>query len=188
MKSFALVSLFIVSVTSYSAGPPDFVCDDPFLKPKHDGNDFQTSPSPFELTVVPGNNFYSIQITSTGEIPFKGYIIQAQYTEGNDAGFPVGDFMEEFIEDTDEEKHKRFNCETEESIGNTISHNKPGQHEQVTAIWFPPQDLPLQTNIAFKATVVKVKPEFWSIETVLTVVSTKIISCLLISTNITPPV
>ena len=48
MKSFALVSLFIASVASYSAGPPSFVCNDPFLKPKHDGNDFQTSPSPFE--------------------------------------------------------------------------------------------------------------------------------------------
>jgi len=169
MKSFALVGIFIVSVTSYSAGPPNFVCDDPDLKPKHDGNDFQTSPSPFELSVVPGNNFYSIQITSSNNVKFKGYIIQAQYAEGELAGFPVGDFMEEFVADSDDEKHKRFNCETEEPIGNTISHNKPGQHQEVTAIWFPPQDLPPRTNIAFKATVVKVKPEFWSLEKVLTV-------------------
>ena len=173
MKSSALICIFIVSVTSYSTGPPNFICDDPELKPKHDGNDFQEGPSPFELTVVPGKNFYAIQITATKDIPFKGYIIQAQYAEdaGDDAGYPVGDFMEEYVADTDELVHKRFNCATEEIIGNTISHNAKGEHNQVTAIWFPPQDLPLNTNVAFKATVVKVKPEFWSLKQVLTVVS-----------------
>merc|ERR1712150_135422 len=38
-----------------------------------------------------------------------------------------------------------------------------------TAIWFPPADLPANTNVAFRATVVKVKPEFWSLKQVLTV-------------------
>ena len=172
MKFFILASLLIASVKSYSTGPPSFVCDDPDLKPKHDGNDFQTSPSPFELSVVPGQNFYAIQITATADVPFKGYIIQAQYADdqGEDAGYPVGEFMPEFLPDSDEEKHQSFNCETEEQIGNTISHNAKGEHTQVTAIWFPPADLPANTNVAFRATVVKVKPEFWSLKQVLTVV------------------
>ena len=173
MKSLALISLFIVSVASYSTGPPNFVCDDPALQPKHDGNDFQKGPSPFKLNVVPGQGFYGIQITAAKDVPFKGYIIQAQYTEdaGADlAGFPVGEFMEEFIADSDEPVHKRFNCASEEKIGNTISHNAKGEHDQVTAIWFTPEDLPLNTNIAFKATVVKAKAEFWSLQQVLTVV------------------
>ena len=171
MKSFALICLFIASAASYSAGPPDFVCDDPKLQPKHDGNDFQTSESPFELTVVPGSNFYSLQIDAVKNVPFKGYILQAQYAGGKDDGKPVGSFMVEFVADTNEEKHKTFNCQSEKTIGNTISHNAPGEHEHVTAIWFPPKGLPARTNIVFKATVVKVKAEFWSLEQTLTVVS-----------------
>merc|ERR1711981_916727 len=49
-----------------------------------------------------------------------------------------------------------------------------GEHTQVTAIWFPPADLPANTNVAFRATVVKVKPEFWSLKQVLTVQPTSI--------------
>merc|ERR1712141_858103 len=71
MKFFILVSLLIASVKSYRTGPPSFVCDDPDLKPKHDGNDFQTSPSPFELSVIPGQNFYAIQITATRTFHLK---------------------------------------------------------------------------------------------------------------------
>ena len=177
MKSFALVALFIASAASYSVGPPDFVCDDPKLQPKHDGNDFQKSESPFKLTVVPGTNFYSLQIDAIKNVPFKGYILQAQYTDGPDAGKPVGSFMVEFVADTNEEKHKTFNCQSEKTIGNTISHNAPGEHESVTAIWFPPKGLPARTNIAFKATVVKVKPEFWALEQSLTVVSLSYLIC-----------
>ena len=171
MNSIALICVFIASVSSYSTGPPDFVCQDPNLQPKHDDNTFQTSPSPFELTVVPGGNFYSIQIRSTTQALFKGYIIQAQYADGENEGFPVGEFMPEFIADSDDEKHKMYNCETEEQIGNTIAHNAPGEHDQVTAIWFPPTDLADSTNIVFKATVVKVKAEFWGLEQKRTVVS-----------------
>lgn len=168
----AFIALFVVCVNSYSTGPPTFVCDDPELKPSHDGADFQDGPSPFALTITPKRTFIDVRITATSDILFKGYIIQAQYAEGPDAGFPVGSFEVELLKDSDEPVHKMFNCETEEEIANTIAHNfkaEKDQHKLVTAKWYPPQDLPLNTNVVFKATVVKVKPEFWRLEQVITV-------------------
>ena len=170
---FGLIFLFITTVTSYSTGPPPSVCDDPDLMPGHDEFDFQTGPSPFELTVKPKRDgFYHVKISATTDVPFKGYIIQVQYpdnhTESELAGFPVGDFEPEFHPDSDDPVHKGFNCEIDEELANTVSHNAKGNHTTVTAKWFPPQDI--DETVVFRATVVKTKPEFWSLEKTLPVV------------------
>ena len=119
----AFIALLVVCVNSYSTGPPTFVCDDPELKPSHDGADFQEGPSPFELIVEPRRTFIAVGINATSDILFKGYNIQVQYADGPDAGFPVGGFEEQFLPDSEEPVHKMFNCETEEPIANTIAHN-----------------------------------------------------------------
>lgn len=170
-KLFAIIFLFITTVTSYGTGPPASVCADPNLKPGHDGLEFQTGESPFKLTVQPKRDgFYHVKISATTDVPFKGYIIQVQYPDDHPelAGFPVGDFEIEFHPDSEDPIHKGFSCETEEEFSNTVSHNARGEHKTVTAKWFPPQDI--DETVVFRATVVKTKPEFWSLEETLPVV------------------
>ena len=59
------------AVNSYSAGPPDSVCDDPKLTPAGHEVDFQNGPAPYQLEVV-NQQDGSLGIRIHGSENFKG--------------------------------------------------------------------------------------------------------------------
>ena len=69
-------------------------------------------------------------------------------------GFEIPAGMEDF---------KSYKCGGG-SATNMVAHNNPKDKQMVTAVWLIPGNLPANSQIFVKSTVVKQKSEFWALK------------------------
>ncbi|CAL1543833.1 unnamed protein product [Lymnaea stagnalis] len=126
----------------YSGGPPDTACNT--MVPSH-GVPAQNSQAPYKVTqskttAVPGE---LIEVTLSGNVPFKGFFIRAR--QGSN-----------FIEGT----YQFPNIAQNKCNGQAVSHNSPNPKDSVKVTWTAPANI-ASGAIQFVATVVQEKQIFW---------------------------
>ena len=176
---YALLAFCIVAkVSSYSTGPPPTICDDPSLKPGHNV-DFQDSPSPYRLIAkkLGDSSAIGIRIVGKNGETFKGRLLFFTKQEFVSniffcTGFAIQGQLENssvvggFHVPANMNDYSTYKCGDSPNV-NLVAHNNPDNKTSVNAIWEKPADLPANTNIVIRATVVLEKEKIWTLEKVI---------------------
>lgn len=152
VRIFTLLLLTFLPMNSngFPNGRVEVACKT--MVPVH-GVDAQTSSPPYVLNFVSVNYTGTLGFTVTlstepGAIDFKGFMIQARAPGGDD---PQGTFV---VTSPDAQLLQCTNP------GNAVSHTSSSMKSNVSVIWLPPKRA--STDIQFRATVVQVRPTFWT--------------------------
>ncbi|KAL5004868.1 hypothetical protein ScPMuIL_018324 [Solemya velum] len=154
--SVAIVTALCQGVLSKRDGAPASVCGT--MMPSH-GVSAQTSASPYTITTdkttISAGDDTGIQVTIQGtETTFEGLLVQARDFSGSSL-----DAVGTFELPQGETYLKTVDCT---HIKGAVTHSNTDEQSSKTFTWKPPTSVTADVEIQFRATIAKVKAEFWT--------------------------